>query len=408
MTVMFWLLLLIFLKDASTTTAFWMIPPSSLQTITTTRRRFVLRAVVEPTETTTTAPLAPAISIEGLSCTHNGGETWQLKDVSYILPRGAKVALIGRNGTGKSSFLKILAECCRDTDSNTAEYDDTNYRYTGNVLRSKDVRVSIVEQEPPMPSDVTVADAILGIRNAKTASSSSSSSSSTNVFDIVRRYRHAAKNADMDPDEFTAASAAMDARDGGWAVLTKADEIATKLRVYHLQDQLLSKLSGGERKRVALCAALIEEPDVLLLDEPTNFLSLAGVQWLSELLQTDKKLTILMVTHDRAFLEEVGDRILELDNGSVYEHEGSYTSFLEAKEERLALQDQALQATKGKYKQELEWMRRQPQARQSKSKARIDAFYKLEKATKPRPLDANLMLDASEQRRIGGKIVSVR
>jgi ATP-binding cassette subfamily F protein uup len=405
---MFWLLLLIFLKDASTTTAFWMIPPSSLQTITTTRRRFVLRAVVEPTESTTTAPLAPAISIEGLSCTHNGGETWQLKDVSYILPRGAKVALIGRNGTGKSSFLKILAECCRDTDSNTAEYDDTNYRYTGNVLRSKDVRVSIVEQEPPMPSDVTVADAILGIRNAKTASSSSSSSSSTNVFDIVRRYRHAAKNADMDPDEFTAASAAMDARDGGWAVLTKADEIATKLRVYHLQDQLLSKLSGGERKRVALCAALIEEPDVLLLDEPTNFLSLAGVQWLSELLQTDKKLTILMVTHDRAFLEEVGDRILELDNGSVYEHEGSYTSFLEAKEERLALQDQALQATKGKYKQELEWMRRQPQARQSKSKARIDAFYKLEKATKPRPLDANLMLDASEQRRIGGKIVSVR
>jgi ATP-binding cassette subfamily F protein uup len=144
------------------------------------------------------------------------------------------------------------------------------------------------------------------------------------------------------------------------------------------------------------------------LDEPTNFLSLAGVQWLADLLLSDKKLTILMVTHDRAFLDEVGDRILELDNGSLYEHEGSYTSFLEAKDERLALQDQALAATKGKYKQELEWMRRQPQARQSKSKARIDAFYKLEKATKPRPLDANLMLDASDQRRIGTKIVSVR
>jgi ATP-binding cassette subfamily F protein uup len=323
------------------------------------------------------------------------------------------VALIGRNGTGKSSFLKILAECCRDNSNNDNEDDDdTTYRYTGNVLRSKDVRVAIVEQEPPMPSDVTVADAILGIKKAKTANTSSSGSS-TNVFDIVRRYRHAAKNAadnmDMDSiaDEFTAASAAMDERNG-WAVLTKADELATKLRVYHLQDQQLSKLSGGERKRVALCAALIQEPDVLLLDEPTNFLSLAGVQWLSELLLNDKRLTILMVTHDRAFLEEVGDRILELDNGSVYEHQGSYTSFLEAKEERLALQDQAFQATKGKYKQELEWMRRQPQARQSKSKARIDAFYKLEKATKPRPLDANLMLDAGEQRRIGTKIVSVR
>lgn len=103
----------------------------------------------------------------------------------------------------------------------------------------------------------------------------------------------------------------------GWSVLTKAEEVATKLRVQHLQDRLLSKLSGGERKRVALAAALVQEPDVLLLDEPTNYLSLAGVQWLADLLRDNKKLTILMVTHDRAFLDEVCDRILELDRGQL-------------------------------------------------------------------------------------------
>jgi ABC transport system ATP-binding/permease protein len=117
-------------------------------------------------------------------------------------------------------------------------------------------------------------------------------------------------------DLFASASADMDALDG-WSVLTKAEEVATKLRVHHLQQRTLSKLSGGERKRVALAAALVQEPDVLLLDEPTNYLSLAGVQWLSDLLRDNKKLTILMVTHDRAFLDDVCDRILELDRGQL-------------------------------------------------------------------------------------------
>jgi ATP-binding cassette subfamily F protein uup len=108
----------------------------------------------------------------------------------------------------------------------------------------------------------------------------------------------------------------MDAVDG-WSVMTKAEEVATKLRVQHLQHRFLSKLSGGERKRVALAAALVQEPDVLLLDEPTNYLSLAGVQWLADLLRDNKKLTILLVTHDRAFLDDVCDRILELDRGQL-------------------------------------------------------------------------------------------
>jgi ATP-binding cassette subfamily F protein uup len=190
--------------------------------------------------------------------------------------------------------------------------------------------------------------------------------------------------------------------------LTRAETVADKLRVWHLQNELLSSLSGGERKRVALAAALVQEPDVLLLDEPTNFLSLAGVQWLSDLLLSEKKLTILMVTHDRIFLDDVCDRILELDNGQLYEYMGSYTDYLQGKADRLALEDAAVLAAKVKYRVELDWMRRQPQARQTKAKARIEAFYKLETATKPRPLDPSLSIESGDKRRIGGKIVSMR
>jgi len=270
----------------------------------------------------------------------------------------------------------------------------------------------MVEQEPPLPADITVGDAILGI----TETTTSAGSSSNNRMDVVRKYRLVSQQAEsgsnFDADVFMKASAEMDYL-GGWDVLTKAEEIATKLKIHHLQDQSLSNLSGGERKRVALCAALVEEPDVLLLDEPTNFLSLAGVEWLADLL-TDKnsnpKLTILMVTHDRAFLEQVCNQIVELDRGSLYEHPGSYSAYLEGKEERLAAEDAAIANAKSKYKVELEWMRRQPQARESKGKARIDAFYKLEKSTKPRPRDPNLdlvQISNGDTRRIGTKTVSM-
>jgi ATP-binding cassette subfamily F protein uup len=190
-------------------------------------------------------------------------------------------------------------------------------------------------------------------------------------------------------------------------VLTKADEVSTRLRVKHLEDQPLSSLSGGERKRVALAAALVQEPDILILDEPTNHLDLAAIRWLSELIKEKRKMTLLTVTHDRAFLEEVCNSILELDRGSFYTYEGSYATYLQRKEERLANEDQAFKEAKAKYKRELEWMRRQPQARETKQKARIEAFYKLEKSTKPRVKDPALEL-AEGQRRLGGNILKVR
>lgn len=356
----------------------------------TNQRRFLLGL----------SSLPPAITLENLSCTHNGGETWQLKEASYVLPRGSKVALVGRNGSGKSTLLRILAEnTCLDS------IPDQGIKYSGKITSPRSARIAYVQQEPPMPSDVTVGEALLGIRGENDRSDNDARS----IYSIVRRYRQAAGQAEVDPEAFAVASAAMDATSGGWDVLTKADEVATKLRVRHLQDQPLSRLSGGEAKRVTLSAALIQQPDVLLLDEPTNYLSLAGVQWLSDLLVADKKLTLLMVTHDRTFLDEVCDRILELDSGKLYEYSGKYADYLEAKAERLALESAAVQAARAKYRVELEWMKRQPQARQTKAKARIDAFFKLEKATKPRPRDPSLSsIDFDGQRRIGGKILSLR
>lgn len=327
--------------------------------------------------------------------------------------------MIGRNGTGKSTFLKILHESYLTTNGLESSYSSsTNYKYTGKVQVPKTIRISMVDQEPPLPIDVTVGDSILGItKSICSLEALSNDNNNKSLMDVVRRYRVVAQQAEndsnYDPELFVKASADMDYM-GGWDVLTKAEEIATKLKVHHLQDQPLSNLSGGERKRVALCAALVEEPDVLLLDEPTNFLSLAGVEWLADLL-TDRnnnpKLTILMVTHDRAFLEQVCDQIVELDRGSLYEHPGSYSAYLQGKEERLAAEDAAIASAKTKYRVELEWMRRQPQARQSKSKSRIDAFYKLEKSTKPRPHDPNLdlvQISNGDTRRIGTKTVSMK
>lgn len=365
-------------------------------------------------DTTTSArgaPLPPAIVVEGLNCSHDGGSNYQLKDVTYVLPRGGKIGLVGRNGCGKSTFLKILAEtCCSSFGRGKALNQDEGMVYTGRVEKSKDCRVAYVEQEPPMPSDITVGDALLGIVDLSSnsyADLKNSAARANDVYSAVKIYRTAVNNAGENPDAFAEASAAMDALNG-WDVLTKAEEVATRLRVKALENSPLSTLSGGERKRVALAAALVQEPDVLLLDEPTNHLDLSAIQWLSDLIKDRTKITLLTVTHDRFFLEDVCNTIIELDRGSLYTYQGNYGTFLEKKADRLAIEDAAVQSAKSKYRVELEWMRRQPQARETKQKARQDAFYKLEKATKPRAVDSKLDMEKGGQRRLGNNILKLK
>lgn len=278
-----------------------------------------------------------------------------MQSATYNLPRGGRVGLVGRNGCGKSTFLRILADASCGYQNADGSLRD-NVPYSGEVEVPNDVSVAFVEQEPPSPSDVTVSDALLGVTqiNQSAGGSGGAGTSGINtVYEVVRDYRLASLNAATDPDAFANAATKMDSNDG-WAVMTKADEVSTRLRVKHLENQPLSSLSGGERKRVALAAALVREPDCLILDEPTNHLDLAAIRWLSDLINDKRKMTLLTVTHDRAFLQDVCNSILELDRGQFYTYEGSYAKYLQGKEERLANEDQAYREAKAKYKKECE------------------------------------------------------
>ena len=358
----------------------------------------------EDSATLTNPGLPPALFLEGLTCSHDSGTVYQLNDVSYILPRTAKVGLVGRNGCGKSTLMKILAEhCCPDY---IAPEGDDAVVYTGNVEVPKDVTVAFVEQEPLSPTDVTVGDALLGVTGQQNNNNNNNNNGgSGSVFEAVRRYTEVCSAIEWNDDHFASASAEMDAKDG-WAVLTKSDEIATRMRVDHLKDSPLSELSGGERKRVALGAALVQSPDVLLLDEPTNHLDLEAIRLLSDLIADQKKMTLLCITHDRSFLNEVCDRMLELESGSLYGYEGNYAKYLEGKEARMANEDAVFSSTKKKFLAELSWMRKQPSGRQSKSKARQEAFYKLEKMAKPKRVDPKLTL-TNDDRRLGSSVLKM-
>ncbi len=317
--------------------------------------------------------------------TENLGKKYGLKllfeGLTFGISKGDKTALIAQNGTGKSTLLKILAG---------EETPDA-----GEVMIRNGIRISLLEQEPVLDDALTINEFITHGDNE--------------MVRIAREYEQAvdaqAENyTDETQKAFDKALAKMDAANA-WDYEQRLQQILGHLNIHDL-DQSISSLSGGQRKRVALAFTLLDEPDLLILDEPTNHLDVEMIEWLEAYL-SKSTMTLLMVTHDRYFLDRVCNHILEIEDGQLYHHKGNYEYFLQKKAEREEVY--AIEVAKaGKLaKKELEWMRRQPKARTTKSKSRIDAFYETEKKANSGKVKQEIKLDVSVSR-IGGQVLELK
>ena len=319
------------------------------------------------------------LSTENLS--KNYGVKSLFEGLSFGISEGDKTALIAENGTGKSTLLQILA--------GKEEPDE------GKVMIQNGVNIGFLEQDPDLNESLTIREYIARDDNE--------------VVQIIRRYHEAlqaqAEDFNAETQEaFEKASNAMDVA-GAWDYEQRMEQILGKLNIHEL-DQSIATLSGGERKRVALAFVLLDKPDFLILDEPTNHLDIAMIEWLEEYL-TQTNMTLLMVTHDRYFLDRICDHILELDGSTLYHHEGNYEYFLQKRAERREVERKAAYKANQQYKKELEWMRRSPKARTTKSKSRIDRFYETKEKADPGQDDPELRLSI-DMPRLGGKILELK
>ncbi|OYQ24679.1 energy-dependent translational throttle protein EttA [Sandarakinorhabdus cyanobacteriorum] len=325
-----------------------------------------------------------AFVMKGLSKTYPGAQKPCFRDITLSFLPGAKIAIIGPNGAGKSTLMKVMAGIDKE--------------YQGEAWAAEGVRVGYLPQEPQLDPNKTVKQNVMdGVRG---------------VADLVDRFNAiSAEMADpQDDTDFDALMAEMgdlqekiDAVDG-WT-LDNQLEIAMDALRCPPGDWGVESLSGGERRRVALCKLLLEKPEILLLDEPTNHLDAESVAWLENHLQEYKGMVIL-VTHDRYFLDNVVKWVLELDRGRAIPFEGNYSDWLEAKQKRLAQEEREDASREKAIKQELEWIRASPKARQTKSKARIKAFDELvEKQANRRLGEAQILIQIPE--RLGNKVIEV-
>ena len=316
--------------------------------------------------------------IEQLSKSY--GEKELFSDITFGIDQGSKVALIARNGAGKSSLLNIIAGL---------EIPDS-----GSVTFRNDMRWAYLPQNPEMQDDQSVFDILFNADN-----------------DFMRAIRdyEASLNLIKHDDSPEAHKVLEDAtntmeRVGAWDYDVRIKEILGRFKITELE-QKAGELSGGQRKKVSLAKALLEETDLLILDEPTNHLDIEMIEWLEDYLSR-QNLSLFVVTHDRYFLDNVCNEILELDNNRVYRYKGNYTYFLEKKAEREVIEQLETEKARGLFRKELEWMRRMPQARTTKSKARIDSFYDVqEKAGKRVEKDTGPL--EVRMTRIGGKILEM-
>jgi ATP-binding cassette subfamily F protein uup len=302
------------------------------------------------------------------------GDLEVLSDVSLSLFKNQRTALVARNGTGKSTLLNILAGA--DTPD------------SGKVTFRNDISVGYLPQEPQLNLSSTVLENVFNADDE--------------ISLAIRKYELALEKADK--DELQHAIDEMD-RLNIWDREQKAKQILSVLKLNEF-NQRVDFLSGGQRKRVALAAILISNPDLLILDEPTNHLDLEMVEWLEDYLTRSQK-TLLMVTHDRYFLDRVCTDIIEIDNKQVYTYNGNYSYFIEKRDERIRAKQAEIDKASNLLRRETEWMRRMPQARGTKAKYRIDAFYKLRETASQNLQTDNLEINVSASR-LGKKIMEVK
>lgn len=271
-----------------------------------------------------------------------------LRNLTFGIEKGQKVALVARNGTGKTTLLKII--CGKDSPNE------------GKVVMRNGIRLGFLEQDPIFDPKHTVWESIF--------------QKSTGLSETIHEYEHALKAFELEKTEKTEErlSRAMQEMDiqRAWDIESRVEQILGKLKIYDT-DQKVTELSGGQLKRVALAAVLIDEPDMVIMDEPTNHLDIEMIEWLEDYL-SGSNMTLLMVTHDRYFLDNVCTDVYELDNQKIYQYHGDYAYFLEKKSERESAALSEVDKAQNLYYRELEWVRKQPKARTTKSKSRVDAF----------------------------------
>lgn len=312
------------------------------------------------------------LSVENISKAY--GERVLFEDLSFGINKDQKIAFVAKNGTGKTSILKII------TGEDTPD--------SGQVIMRKEIKMAFLSQEPKLNPELTIEESIFASDNM--------------VLKVIEQYEKALENPE-DEEAFQKAFDKMDLHNA-WDFETQYKQILFKLKLEDLKLKV-KNLSGGQKKRLALAIILLNKPDLLILDEPTNHLDLEMIEWLENYFAKEP-ITLFMVTHDRYFLERVCNEIIELDNGKLYQYKGNYSYYLTKKEERIAAENASIDKAKNLYVKELDWMRRQPKARTTKSKSRQDDFYIIKEKAHSRRKEHQIELEINMER-MGSKIVEM-
>jgi ATP-binding cassette subfamily F protein uup len=313
------------------------------------------------------------LSAESVAKTYN--DKWLFRDITLGISQGEKFAFVGNNGVGKSTLLRIL----------TGEIQPD----AGKVSVRQGIRMGYLTQQPTVSDNTPVKDVLF--------------SDSNEIAKVVKEYEDCLNHPDTSAERMQAVLERMEELKA-WDYEAKVHEVIGKLGVPDV-DRKFGELSGGQKKRIFLAQLLLQEPDLLIMDEPTNHLDLTAIEWLENYL-AGQNITLIMVTHDRYFLDNVATEIIELDRGQLFRYKGKYAYYLEKKEQREEILKAEVSKARNLLKKELEWMRRQPRARGTKSKYRVEAYYELKEVASQDLRKEKLELDIKEARQ-GGKILEV-